>query len=187
MADLDDKEILILETIRTALVDGIDSDGNAVAPAGSPTYGGTSSGEDFSTLDMEGNESPFNIYVEYLDELDSPADPEIPFILVSVEGPVPNIDFCNGVQGFALTVSVRAFISNMYGRTKIGSTTYSEEKASRIFRKRIIDLLNNIRFPNVEIYERSFVEPMEIGYPSTEDDWTITSGASLTIQYVPEI
>lgn len=187
MTDNDDKEILILETIKTALIDGIDENGYAVGADDTPTYGGNESGEDFDTLNNAGEHVPFNIYVEYLDDMDEPGSPMLPAIVVSAESPVPQIDFIDRTQGFALTITLRVFVSEMDGHVSVGGTTYKNEKASRIFRKRIIDLLNHIQFPNVETYEHNDVSPLELGYPMDGDDWTIVSGASIVIQYIPEL
>ena len=187
MADKDDKESLILEIVRNALVHGLDSNGFVVGEDATPAYGGTEATEDFCCADNLANTLSFNVYVEYLDELDKPGDPLIPFLMVTSETPIAQTDFVDNSQGFAMTITILAFLGQFDGIVTPNAIAYTGEKAARVFRKRLVDMLNVIEFPDVVIYEQKDVQGMDTRGPAEGDNWSFLTGASITIQYLPEI
>ena len=65
--------------------------------------------------------------------------------------------------------------------------TASIEKAAMIIRNRLIRLLDKLAFDDIELVGRGDVSPHNFGKMDTDDGFVYASGASLYVEYLPEI
>lgn len=188
MSDTDEYDIANI--CKNAIVNGIDSTGQAVDPSGTPTYGGTEEGEKFNAENNTGLEA-FNVYAfQGEDDWNTFGAPLTPCIIITIEGhPASNEVFGREVKAMTITWWIQIGMSD--GWITRNGTLLQESKAMAVWRNRMIDIVENISFSGISIIEEGDTEPMGISKAEGEEDagdnnvWI--SGVSKYIEYVEGI
>lgn len=186
MADNETGEIDILETMRDAIVHGIDSNGNVVASGTTPDYGGNSSGEDFYIY-VEGSQVSLPVFspMLYEDHTHSNAADLVPFVEITFEPSVASRHtFGREVRAGLSTWSI--VLGENEGYVNLNSTDYRNERACMILRDRLIRMAERMAFNDVILLERRDAEPTSV-YEILEDRRFYRADVSVYIEFWPEI
>jgi len=182
----DTATISIAQDIYDAIKHGVDSSGHIVGADDSPDKGGVESGEDFCTVDNQGNEVEMNVWCFQLDKPELEDEPMLPVALINMQANSPSDQTLNnGIRG--VTIEIQFQVNEFEGQVTIGETTYKMSKAVQIFRERLIDLLKVLRFESVLPTSRPFVEPTSVDSSQTDNGFITYGGATLSLDYMESI
>ena len=183
-------EVDIANIAKNAIVHGIDTVGAVVAAGGTPSYGGTGTGEAFMAQDASGDEA-FNVYsFQGEDDPNTFSAPITPCVIVVLEGHTPSAIVYNKIVT-ALTITWWIQIGMFDGWVTTGGTQYKESKAMFIWRNRLVKVIKNLSYSGVSILEEGDTEPFGVsksdGEADAGDNTIWVSGASKYIEYVEDI
>lgn len=173
--------IELAQQAKDAIVHGIDANGNVVAPAATPVYGGTSATEAFYS-----NEGGFNVYCFQLDGIDDVEAPTLPAMLINLTRTVASEKvFGDEPEGVALEWQFQ--INDFRGTITEDAVVYTNQQACMVWLDRLMEVIKRLNFPTVEILMYTDAEPVDPGHAEGDDGFLYYGGATLYFEYVKEI
>ena len=163
----------VMSYFKGALESGIDANG-AVA-SGTPTYGGTDTGEDFDG---------FNVYVVGMNDTIDFGSIELPALLITFDL-FASSDAVFGDEPLGISISITPVVNDFYGSASDGGT-YSNKEAINIYIDRLYEFIKFVQFPDVKLIGRDNTSPITPGSMSPNNDFYIAGMVTLNIEFMEE-